>query len=1730
MVEILKSYFDFRQGIQNRRQNPLDVDERSLVNGLNIDLSDGALRTRPGYSVVSSGSLPAGEVMAIQQVRFPTNEMSRIVVQCSDFTGTQTVPYVPPDESEAPAQTGWPHICYDTYRDRVWAFWDTPGTPCYYDVTTKTWYEITNATNQPVYVWGEVVYDPGRDYIWGIGSIGDWETYAHWVWYYDIEGNTFGGYGTTFETWNLIGNSIRGHKLFYDDVTDALYAVMGESLTGSSHGNYGTDTLYKFDCTSHADSLVSLSGGIGVRGVFSFAWDSGNRKGLLVGGAIYDESYDNPVGSKEAWILDLAGLSWTQVASVPVSELAESPNENLVNYVPYITLSPDNPDWVSCAAVMYCSGNWYCIGNANCMNLDSLSECSYVWSYGEAAWVRFDIGTVIPPRITQGVISDLNGLLILGYYFDAGQGWPPSEISGVEILTDLCTDVVGTVPDPGSGGDYDATNYPSRLWASDDHLPTTTMVFTEIYDFETQADRVSVATLNDRAVITEGRAARPLVWGSAMSTDGSDWMSPKAVLATQDGEHHYDVSAEVCDKDPDTVADIGLIQANGYLSVCTDMPNVSGFYFEMAVANTVDEQSTDNQQTLTLSYFDETTVAVEDLKGTVDDWAQDSGATGHFEDAGNTPLTLGPGNTCPDVEPGLNVVFSANELTIVDITDDGEGTGEVELSETISSQSVDSIIGLSAESGALISPSGFSPAVSSWSKTPNRTFGGSGFSVRQIISGADISTSGDQFRISLNFPFFNDGTSQTGVWSSGVEATLRGSTHHPLAYVIAKKQWIMVSRISIGERDGSTANTVELPTPITFQQRPNYASATGSYSFATHPTYGVTTSDGTLFLSICLPFITGGTTVTSDWINFAIDETKDYIVIFDCMDVWIRNYTRSNPLGRSDGAGYYFASGEANAPETWNVSDVSAYGFTLQEGFTVGAIEIETRDKYPLPTQLLSAHSTDDSQLSILGIENFRRLEPQESKPGSTSIYHAVSLDARSTFQIWDGTAWRVIVKNSGVWQYLDGSDVWQNASADNLLRALKEAFAVTENQMTGETLAALTSTEWLDTGGIELHITSTLDFACGMLCDTSDTPILSGYLAVYNDAGETAIQGYAGNKWTAGEGWTDGTRLNDVPWGQSGVVTYDGATAFEAQYHVLNGVPGYWFRFKSNGTAEGTSIARVLYKGPCQPLANIGDGQPDICLAAIFHDVSTDVKKDITIEVSGARGSFTVEDDGTTTYVAGRATIPMQTADYLYVGYPSQFNQIEFEPDDGYPNAVDATLTGEYWNGKEWVVMDIVDETVGTDEDHIKTLSTTGKVSWFLPSDWKMTIPINGNFYPGYYVRFQPSANLTATTTVDELRVYPVPKDLPKHKFAVAFRDRIALVGRPDAPDRIDICRALEEYGFTGADSGSYRVGGQDAIASAWSAWNGLWLGKVETLHQLLGNTPADFQWQGVEAAALLPINNRVIVKAPSPGFGQDGSRYSVLYINAKGAYVSSGAQVDNSFSSSRTNGISEGPNWWTEDTTVFPRLDLANLHKSCGGYHAGRNWAVWAVPMLLNAEQSSQPTNNRLLVYDLTLGAWLTPFDIAVSSMCLAYDYSSTAPGHIGPASLLAGTYDGQVIRLFDGVDDAGTDIAANAETGWLHLGEPNVEKRIRYLTLFGKAEGNITLSIYVDGNETTPVETRTISGLTTATSRFLIDMKGGNIWGTFYKIKCTGTDIFVIYGIQLEVDEVRPIRGDV
>jgi hypothetical protein len=1681
--------------------------ESALAAGENVDVADGALRTRPGTSLMSSDSLPAGEVMALENVRFPTNEVSYLVAQVKHSPSPPTWETNTAWEELTPlAFTNPPYavwtgrigssLVWDAGNGRILKF--AGGTEggytndlWTYDPETDTWALLYPYTDDAPTVGGpgfraghRAVYVPAMEamVVLGGGSWVPWpdndyeDAHLH-IW--DCQTDTWTSQATTGETplpRNHFVAILRGNTIIIPDC--AAY---------NNLAYYSLD-LSTWVWTRHEQAAMTEGTPIGHHHQ-SGVYDPVNDALIMVGGY-----YGDSVMSAATFVLDFATETWTRKADCPV-------------------IDTDEVGIIGHQAV-YCSGKMLITGDSGYWETYSDPRNpleAYVYDVASDSWTAhawdtaFDVpegeGPLPPRRGDHAMcVSDTGETFI----WAGNTGTYSDMFHSLWKLSGQCSSCDGSTK--------------VNLFASPDQLPTTTGQFESIYEFTSVPGICTFGVLNDRVVITEGIAAPPLVWAGAMADNASDWPHPKAVLIAQDGERFYDVSSEVCDKDPDTVAQVGGIRTWGAIYICTDMPEVEGFYFDMKSPNTGATGTTTSTFHSPMQITEADHVARQDLKGTIVNWVQDSGATGHFTNAGGETITVGPGNDrgswnngtayvvgdtvtlngvvywCilshtghtppnltywrvnnPDIVPGIAVDLGDGEFLITAVTNGGVGAAEVTLAATHANATVDAAYGLSIDTNGLTVNLGYQTGVESWSKTLAGGASLAGYSIRIVVPGSEISSGGDH-----------------------VQLTLKGPTVLP-----AHKQYassigtVTVNRVSIVERDGATANGTTTPTLITFPGL-----------------YGTHTNSKTLGYP--------GLEVTTDVIPFTVDETKDYIVTLDIK--WATSWYvpadapvvaaqqtfRAGYLPWVAGTAYIKDFGWGNDGNS--AQDQTVTGFT-EVPFILGLEKLTITGIQPVSPGLEVAHTTNAVQIASGTWESLDSVAITQVTPGSSTIYHAISFDARASFWVFVAAAWRQIVRNnSGTWQYNNSATTtpsWQNATVNSLLGALRQAFADSHNQTNKAAFEAITQGQWSASGGFVPHVTTTLDFAVGMQANSTNVPLLSAYEITYGDTGQAIIEGFQNGAWTGGAGWTDNTIVNGSRLGQSGSIMYAGPSPFKADYHVVDQVPGYWFRLLTNGTSPDCAITRIRYKAPCQPLANIGDGQPDTPLGFIYQDASTSSIRDFTVEVS----------DNVLTELS-KADIPMQPEDFLFVGYLTWFNEIEITPYTD-NNQEASVLSAAYWNGEAWAPLAVKDGTIGSAGN---TLAQKGRISWTLPTDWKTSIPFNASFNRGYWVRLSVSGALTSTAAISEVRIYGVPDALKKHKFAATFQNRIVLGNRPDAPDQVDISRADEEYGFTGPDSASYRVGGTDSIQCAISAWNGLLIGKTETWHQLIASSSGDFQFESVEAARHVPINSQCVVKAPVGGFDY-GDRYGLFFVNRYGAFVSTGLHVDSLWNTSRGKTISDVLNWW--DTTETPRLDLDYLHLTCGEYWPARNWIVWAVPMILSSGSGPQASNNRLIVYDLTLGAWLPPFTISAASLCTAYHYNPNAPGKLGDLGLYAGDYQGRVIRLFGpGVtSDLGSTISGWVETGWLDFGSPEYRKLLRMLSVYGNtADDAIVVTAFADGDTTasTVAEFHDLSNL--ASKTFALEQESHNVQGRFFKFRIAFNGASEVFGLQIATSLIR------
>jgi hypothetical protein len=1332
--------------------------------------------------------------------------------------------------------------------------------------------------------------------------------------------------------------------------------------------------------------------------------------------------------------------------------------------------------------------------------------------------------TRIPPVWTGGTLVNITTPPMTGAVTGISTGGVDSDDENINLL-----DIYDFLNDEWITGSY------GELYAAlDDGSPA----FEKIYDLGTAPGVVSCAVLNDVAVITEGVEKQPLWWAGCLDESGAtDWTNPLAVWISQDGENWFDISTEVLDKDDDQYVILtNGVGAAGGLLIKSPVPQIKGFYFQFQTVNT--EEGNETAGTTSLTINDSSDITQPDLKGDIVYWVQDSGATGHFEgetklidnaaavDKGgglvgipmtsqpystgdsielrltdnyngtysvdatsstneivitasysaetfdgdetvNQRMTLGAGNDCPDVEQGIVVYYSGGNKIIVTISDDGEASGEVTLSGALTDQTITAIYGIYVDTNGA-RPGAVWDGVNTQTITLSGTFTGYGqsgypigtISIRNILNkSGQVTSSGDQVRFKL-----------------------KSAPYIPFTSI-----GMNVQNVSIVERSGSTANGTTTPTEITVSATAKEALKLG---------------DGEEW---------------TEWTDFTFDHTKNQLGIIDLSYVTtvVDNPSKYHAIAgvASIMGGSYFKKNDAS----YNDQNVSGYETTFSDSnyygtqFGMSAYEVRTRGTYPT-TQFVGYTTFLDlaDNYSVTG------MTIDADEPSGSHIYVALSFDGLNTFQVYVDSAWQDIVQYSDPnWQYYDGSS-WQNATVNTLLGALQQAFADSDNQMTIDELEALTVDELTDTAAFVSGATTTLSLAFAVISGGTEAtmPIVRSASVSGIVYGSTTVLVHKDGAWES-ETWTDGTEVSQVPFAQDGIIeTSEDYTTCD--YHVVNGEPGYFVKLQfAEGLTAGTAITRIQMSAPCQPLANIGLGWDTTPLGFLFVDDSAEAVKDFTVEVS----DYTETDDSTA-WICDDITdpdtaVPMQTDDSILIGDVGLFNQVQLSIHKVYNNVTEAVLSAYYWNGEEWYPLTITD---GTDVDGV-TLAQKGTISFTVPSDWVQHSPYN-EFVRGYWIKLMVSVAIDVVG-ITECRLQPVPNALAKHKYAAAWRNRVVMAARPDASDQVDISRELEEYGWSGGDIHSQRIGGQDNIAAVFSAFDRCFVAKPKDWFMLTESSEG-FSFARLASITEAPVNNRCVVHAPAGSLGQ-GASPGLFFLGLNGAYLVTGIQSDLEWGTGQIQKISDSVNWWQSDPDV--RLDLDYLYLSYGMYSSKHHCIFWAVPMITDGS-TPQTTPNYLLVYDIGLGCWYPPWDLAFSALCSGFETNASAPGKLGQPVLYAGDAQGRVLKLFEATDDNGTEIDAYAETGLLTPLGVQTQAQLEGVFIVaktGSADDELNMSIYLDGEATAsiPILFDKAGDDTFTTYEAVNDFAGmqDGALGRFFKYRFDMSGPSRIYGIDIK-----------
>lgn len=217
----------------------------------------------------------------------------------------------------------------------------------------------------------------------------------------------------------------------------------------------------------------------------------------------------------------------------------------------------------------------------------------------------------------------------------------------------------------------------------------------------------------------------------------------------------------------------------------------------------------------------------------------------------------------------------------------------------------------------------------------------------------------------------------------------------------------------------------------------------------------------------------------------------------------------------SGGAGGAGAAGRVRVEYTGSLSGTTSPTASTATSISSGAIGVLANTSAPTSTAYSVVTNTD--QLTTASWDHIDSVAVTETL-NSQTINYSVSFDGRTTFYIYDSTTsnngWRPIARNnSGTWQYNSNTTAgvtnvtWTSATYNSQNGALSQATGVTQNQMTGTQLGAVTALQWREINGFT-PTTNTLDFTASLkTTSASQIPQVDQIKVNYTQAGYKIVQ-----------------------------------------------------------------------------------------------------------------------------------------------------------------------------------------------------------------------------------------------------------------------------------------------------------------------------------------------------------------------------------------------------------------------------------------------------------------------------------------------------------------------------------------------------------------------------------------------------------------------------------------------
>ena len=499
-----------------------------------------------------------------------------------------------------------------------------------------------------------------------------------------------------------------------------------------------------------------------------------------------------------------------------------------------------------------------------------------------------------------------------------------------------------------------------------------------------------------------------------------------------------------------------------------------------------------------------------------------------------------------------------------------------------------------------------------------------------------------------------------------------------------------------------------------------------------------------------------------------------------------------------------------------------------------------------------------------------------------------------------------------------------------------------------------------------------------------SRVPTITGFRFEVNANVNTAtvtmtVEKLASGSWTSVTVGVDDTQATaGKTLSQSGNVTFTAATTELASY---DGMVRYWWRVGFSAALSATVQLTGLYTMyDMQALPNIWSGE-------FIRPVGVKTTTDTSVTIKDQTQYAT---DGTlsTKALVGGMTV---TTGAIYIQAGNKFNRIRVTMDRTNFNTNAVTMTAQYWNGVAWAALTISDGTSANS----KTLAQSGTITFTPPADWQKN-KLGVDIDISYQVQLLVGAALSADVDIAEVEIADYPEALGVHKYCLFHKNRLWLANRVDGVNYLFFSAEFLPDVHNGPDAGYIGIPSGEPITAISRFFNELFVTTANEIYIIEGYSPQTFGLLKISTGGVGCVSHKSCVAV---------GKY-IYFLHSTGFYRFDGLGVV--LVSKKVSPLFD-PN----DSTNF--LNPARYEYVEGRYNRLYNQVEWTI-----SRGSTQTTNNLVVVFNIDLETWDSPYDIPMASLVSVIDSTNQE-------FLYHGGYVGKVYRDFNGTTDNGVAISS-------------------------------------------------------------------------------------------------------